>query len=206
MAQLIRNWSCHARKAMRNAWFDNRFAHPFLQNPSERITGPKNAMQIDSVPEVSPSGGSEIIVIAIDVFSRYLFVYLQMPHSKSHWRLKRANEGACGTKISILQSEATTHLQPHRHPVLTEQSVSWTHSIKCPWSENRHYFSKNNHQTHKLLKMFLSRWTWFSKTSERTSCTPTKTQSVVWQESKRLRNAKMWLGVCPASQNRSSRK
>ena len=32
-------------------------------------------MQIDLVPELLPSGGYEIIVTAMDVFSRYLFAF-----------------------------------------------------------------------------------------------------------------------------------
>ena len=46
-----------------------------LQNPNEHITAPEDAMQIDLVPELPPSGGYENIVTAMDVFSRYLFAY-----------------------------------------------------------------------------------------------------------------------------------
>ena len=48
---------------------------PPLQNPNEHITAPEDAMQIDLVPELPPSGGYENIVTAMDVFSRYLFAY-----------------------------------------------------------------------------------------------------------------------------------
>ena len=41
----------------------------------EHITAPKDAMQIDLVPELPPSGGFESIMRAMDVFSRYLFAY-----------------------------------------------------------------------------------------------------------------------------------
>ena len=46
-----------------------------MQNPNEHITAPEDAMQIDLVPELPPSGGREIIVTAMDVFSRLLFAY-----------------------------------------------------------------------------------------------------------------------------------
>ena len=46
-----------------------------LQNPNEYITAPEDAMQIDLVPGLPPSGGYENIVTAMDVFSRYLFAY-----------------------------------------------------------------------------------------------------------------------------------
>ena len=46
-----------------------------MQNPNEYITAPEDAMQIDLVPGLAPSGGYENIVTAIDVFSRYLFAY-----------------------------------------------------------------------------------------------------------------------------------
>ena len=48
---------------------------PHLQNPNEHIIAPEYAMQIDLVPELSPSGGYENIVTAMDVFSLYLFAY-----------------------------------------------------------------------------------------------------------------------------------
>ena len=48
---------------------------PPLQNPNELITAPEDAMQIDLVPGLPPSGGYENIVTAMDVFSRFLFAY-----------------------------------------------------------------------------------------------------------------------------------
>ena len=42
----------------------------FLQNHNEHKTAPENAIQIDFVPELHPSGGYEDIVTAVDVFSR----------------------------------------------------------------------------------------------------------------------------------------
>ena len=52
---------------------DYKLTRPALENPSEHITAPENAMQIDS--RLSPSGGYENKVTALDVFSRYLFAY-----------------------------------------------------------------------------------------------------------------------------------
>ena len=52
-----------------------RLTRPPLQNPNEHLTAPENTMQIDLVPKLSPSGGYEIIVTAMDVFSRSLFAY-----------------------------------------------------------------------------------------------------------------------------------
>ena len=62
---------------MSNALEDHEFfvASPApLQNPNEHFTAPEDAMQIDLVPELPPSG-YENIVTAMDVFSRYLFAY-----------------------------------------------------------------------------------------------------------------------------------
>ena len=42
-----------------------------MRNPNEHITAPENAMQIDLVPELGPSGGYENLVKAMDVFSRF---------------------------------------------------------------------------------------------------------------------------------------
>ena len=52
-----------------------RLTRPPLQNPNEYITAPEDAMQIDLVPGLQPSGGYEFFVTAIDVFSRCLFAY-----------------------------------------------------------------------------------------------------------------------------------
>ena len=46
-----------------------------LQNPNEYNNSPDDAMQIDLVPGLPPSGGYENIVTAMGVFSRYLFAY-----------------------------------------------------------------------------------------------------------------------------------
>ena len=54
---------------------EDRLTRPTLQNPSENITAPEDAMQFDLVPELPPSGGYENIVAAMDVFSRYFFAY-----------------------------------------------------------------------------------------------------------------------------------
>ena len=48
---------------------------PELLNLPEWDLGPEDATQIDLLPNVPPSGGSENVLTAIDVFSRYLFAY-----------------------------------------------------------------------------------------------------------------------------------
>ena len=75
MAQLIREWVISCEQCIRESRIDRSFTHRPLQNPNEHITAPEDAMQIDLVPELPPSGGYENIVTAIDVFSRYLFAY-----------------------------------------------------------------------------------------------------------------------------------
>ena len=49
---------------------------PPLQNPIENITAAEDTMQDELLPELTPSDGSENLVIAVNVFSRYLFAYL----------------------------------------------------------------------------------------------------------------------------------
>ena len=75
MALLIREWVMSCDQCIRESQFDRNLTRPPLQNPNEHITAPKDAMQIDLVPELPPSGGYENIVTAMDVFSRYLFAY-----------------------------------------------------------------------------------------------------------------------------------
>ena len=75
MAQLIREWVISCEQCIRESRIDPSFTRPPLQNPNEHITAPEDAIQIDLVPELPPSGGYENIVTAMDVFSRYLFAY-----------------------------------------------------------------------------------------------------------------------------------
>ena len=62
-------------QCIRESRIHRNLTRPPLQNPNEHITAPEDAMQIDLVPELPPSGGFENIVTATDVFSRYLFAY-----------------------------------------------------------------------------------------------------------------------------------
>ena len=75
MAQLIREWVMSCEQCINESQIDRSLTHLPLQNPNEHITAPEDAMQIDLVPELPPSGGYENIVTAMDVFSRYLFAY-----------------------------------------------------------------------------------------------------------------------------------
>ena len=75
MAQLIREWVMSCKQCIRESRIDRSVTRPPLQNPNDHITAPEDAMQIDLVPELPPSGGYENIVTAMDVFSRYLFAY-----------------------------------------------------------------------------------------------------------------------------------
>ena len=62
-------------QCIRESRIDRSLTRPPLQNPNEHITAPEDAMHIDLVPELPPSGGYENIVTAMDVFSRYSFAY-----------------------------------------------------------------------------------------------------------------------------------
>ena len=75
MAQLIRQWIMSYEQCIRESRASERLTQPALHNQSEHKTAPEDAMQIDLVPELPPSGGYEYIVTAMDVFSKYLFAY-----------------------------------------------------------------------------------------------------------------------------------
>ena len=62
-------------QCIRELRINPRRSRPPLQNPNEHITAPEDAMQIDLVPGLPPSGGYENIVTAMDVFCHYLFAY-----------------------------------------------------------------------------------------------------------------------------------
>ena len=73
MAQLIREWVKSCEQCIRESRIDRSLTRPPLQNPNEHISAPEDAMQIDFLPELPPSGGYENIVAAMGVSSRYLF-------------------------------------------------------------------------------------------------------------------------------------
>ena len=75
MAQLIREWVMSCEQCIKKSRIDRHLTLPPVQNPNEHFTAPEDAMQIDLVPELPPSGGYENIVTAMDVFSRYVFAY-----------------------------------------------------------------------------------------------------------------------------------
>ena len=75
MAHLISDWIMSCEQCIRELRINPRITRPPQQNPNEYITAPEDAMQIDLVPELPPSGGYENIVTAMDVFSRYLMAY-----------------------------------------------------------------------------------------------------------------------------------
>ena len=57
MAQLIRQWVMSCEQCIRETRVDDKLTRPALQNLSEHISAPEDAMQIDMVPELPPSGG-----------------------------------------------------------------------------------------------------------------------------------------------------
>ena len=75
MAQLIREWVKSCEQCIRESRNDRILTRHPLQNPNEHNTVPEDAMQIDLLPELPPSGGYDNIVTAKDVFSRWLFAY-----------------------------------------------------------------------------------------------------------------------------------
>ena len=62
-------------QCIRESLNDCSLTCPSLQNSSEDLTAPEDAMQFDLMPELPPSVGYENIVTALDVFPRYLFAY-----------------------------------------------------------------------------------------------------------------------------------
>ena len=62
-------------QCVRESRINPQLTRPPLQNANDYTTAPEDAMQIDLVPGLLPSGGFEDIVTAMDVFNRYLFAY-----------------------------------------------------------------------------------------------------------------------------------
>ena len=75
MAQLIREWVMTCEQCIRETRIHRSLTRRPLQNPNEYITPPEEAMQIDLVPGLPPSGGKHNIVTAMEVFSGFSFAY-----------------------------------------------------------------------------------------------------------------------------------
>ena len=71
MAQLIRQWVMSCEQRIKESRVDGRLTQPALQNPSEHITAPEVAMQIDSVPQIPPSAGYENVITAHPICKNY---------------------------------------------------------------------------------------------------------------------------------------
>ena len=75
MAKHVQKWVEGCEQCARDKRVPNATITPELLNLPERDLGPEDAMQIDLLPNLPPSGGYENLLKAIDVFSRYLFAF-----------------------------------------------------------------------------------------------------------------------------------
>ena len=75
MAKHVKKWVEGREQCARDKRVPNATITPELLNLPDWDLGPEDAMQIDLLPNLPPSGGYENVLTAIDVFSRYLFAY-----------------------------------------------------------------------------------------------------------------------------------
>ena len=75
MAKHVKKWVEGCQECRRDKRVSNATITPELLNLPEWDLGPEDAIQIDLLPNLPPSGGFENVLTAIDVFSRYLFAY-----------------------------------------------------------------------------------------------------------------------------------
>ena len=75
MAKHVKKWVEWCEQCARDKRVPNATITPELLNLPKWDLGPEDAMQIDLLPNLPPSGGYENVLTAIDVFSRYLFAY-----------------------------------------------------------------------------------------------------------------------------------
>ena len=75
MAKHVKKWVEGCEECARDKRVPNATITPEILNLPDWDLGPENAMQIDSLPNLPPSGGYENVLTASDVFSRYLFAY-----------------------------------------------------------------------------------------------------------------------------------
>ena len=75
IAKLVQKWVQGCEICIKDKRVTNASITPELLNLPEWDFGPEDALQIDILPNLPPSGGYENIITALDVFSRYLFAY-----------------------------------------------------------------------------------------------------------------------------------
>ena len=75
IAKLVRKWVNGCETCIKDKRISIELITPELLNLPEWTLGTEDAMQIDLLPNLPPSGGYENIITAMDVFSRYLFAY-----------------------------------------------------------------------------------------------------------------------------------
>ena len=75
MAKYVKKWVEGCEQCARDKRVPVATKTHELLNLPEWDLGPEDAMQIDFLPSLPPSGGNENVLTAIDVFSRYLFAY-----------------------------------------------------------------------------------------------------------------------------------
>ena len=120
MAQLIREWVLSFEQCLRESRINPQLTRPPLQNPNEYITSPEDAMQIDLVPGLPPSGGYENIVTAMDVFSRYLFAY------------RTSNQDAT-TIAKVIISIMTKHASLPTTLIISDKCTAFTSHVIKKW-------------------------------------------------------------------------
>ena len=75
VAKIVKQWVQGCEICIKDKRIANASITPELLNLPEWDLGPEDALQIDLLPNLPPSGGYENIITALDVFSRYLFAY-----------------------------------------------------------------------------------------------------------------------------------
>ena len=75
IAKIVKKWVQGCETCIKDKRIPNSSITPESLNLPEWDLGPEDAMQIDLLPNLLPSGGYENIITAMDVFSRYLFAY-----------------------------------------------------------------------------------------------------------------------------------
>ena len=75
VAKIVKKWVQGCEICIKDKRIANASITPELLNLPEWDLGPEDALQIDLLPNLPPSGGYKNIITALEIFSRYLFAY-----------------------------------------------------------------------------------------------------------------------------------
>ena len=149
MAKHVKKWVEWCEQCAKDNRVLNATMTPEQLNLLECDLAKEDAIQIDLLPNLHPSGGHENVLTAIDVFSRYLFVYPLTEVSAINVAkviIDIMTEHACLPK-TLITDKGTAFI----YTIIAESTQSLGITLKCATTKHPHTIGKME-RSHASLK------------------------------------------------------